>query len=210
MEPEDIFYRTLIRQGESILNYAKYFNDDQIKKVVNLLYFGSPGRTLLITGVGKSGNIAAKIASTLTSTGTPAFYLCPLEAMHGGLGAVHWSDIIIIISKSGETSEILDMLPYLKKQDVHIISITCNPESTLAKASIFVISYKAEECCNTGFIPTTSTTVALAIGDALAMSLMFKDEFTIEKFAQFHPGGSLGQTVRDSLGKVQFPHEKSE
>jgi arabinose-5-phosphate isomerase len=208
MESTDIFYRTLVRQGEAILNYAESFRDETIQKAVNVLYYGSTGRTLLVTGVGKSGNIAAKIASTLTSTGTPAFYLCPLEALHGGLGAVRWGDVLIVLSKSGETQEILDMLPYLKEQNVTIVSITCSDTSTLANASSVVIKYNAEECCGTGFIPTTSTTTALSIGDALAMSLMFKDEFTIERFARFHPGGSLGKTVRDSLGQVEFPHEK--
>lgn len=204
MDPADVFYRTLIKQQEAIAKLATSFNEKDIKEVVDILYYGSPGRTLLVTGVGKSGNIAAKMASTLTSTGTPAHFLCPLEALHGGLGACKWGDIMLILSKSGETKEILDMLPYLEEQQVTLISITCNRDSTLAQASRKVIYYEADECCGTGFIPTTSTTVALAIGDALAMSLMFKDKFTIEQFARFHPGGSLGKLVQDSIGEIQF------
>jgi len=204
MDPADVFYRTLIKQQQAISVFAESFRDKDIKDVVDILYYGSPGRTLLVTGVGKSGNIAAKMASTLTSTGTPAHYLCPLEALHGGLGVCKWGDIMLILSKSGETKEILDMLPYLEEQEITIISITCNRDSTLARASRKIICYESDECCGTGFIPTTSTTVALAIGDALAMSLMFKDKFTIEQFARFHPGGSLGQIVRDSIGEVEF------
>ena len=204
MDTADVFYRTLVKQQNSIAKFAESFMEKDIRDVIEILYYGSSGRTLLITGVGKSGNIAAKMASTLTSTGTPAHYLCPLEALHGGLGICQWGDIIIVLSKSGETREILDMLPYLEEQQMTIISITCNKESTLAKASRKVICYEAEECCGTDFIPTTSTTVALAIGDALAMALMFKDKFTIEKFARFHPGGSLGKLVRDSIGEVEF------
>jgi arabinose-5-phosphate isomerase len=204
MDTADVFYRTLIKEQQAIGRFADSFSENDVRDAVDILYYGSPGRTLLVTGVGKSGNIAAKMASTLTSTGTPAYYLCPLEALHGGLGICKWGDIIIILSKSGETREILDMLPYLEEQQVTIVSITCNRESTLAKASRKVIYYEAEECCGTDFIPTTSTTVALAIGDALAMSLMFKDKFTIEQFARFHPGGSLGKLVRDSIGEVEF------
>lgn len=204
MDTADIFYRTLVKQQQAISRFAEDFEEKNIQDIVDVIYYGSPGSILLVTGVGKSGDIAAKIASTLTSTGTPAYYLSPLEALHGGLGICKWGSIIIIISKSGETQEILDMLPYLKEQMVTIIAITCNKDSTLAKASRNVICYDAEECCGTDFIPTTSTTMALAIGDALAMAIMFKDKFTIEQFARFHPGGSLGKTVRDSIGEVQF------
>ena len=203
--PTDIYYRTLVKQGEAILKYAEAFKDSDVSRVLSTLFWASSGRTVFVTGVGKSGNIASKIASTLTSTGTPSHYLCPLEALHGGLGVCRWGDIMIILSKSGETAEILDMLPHLQRNEVTIISVTCNENSTLAKASNMVLPYASEECCGTGFIPTTSTTLSLVIGDAIAMSLMLMNEdFKIENFANFHPGGSLGQLVRDSIGSVEF------
>jgi arabinose-5-phosphate isomerase len=207
MEAVDSIYKTLCRQGEAILDFAESFEEKIFNHIIDILY--STSNSIFVTGVGKSGNIAAKIASTLTSTGTKAYYLSPTEALHGDLGMVSVRDIVIIVSKSGETQEILDMLDYLVSQSVFIISITCNPESTIALSSSIVVPYRAQECCGTNFIPTTSTTVALAIGDAIAIALMKQRGFKVEDFASFHPGGSLGKAARDSIGEVEFPHEKS-
>mgnify|MGYP002621192041 CR=1 FL=1 len=201
----DIFYRSLCREGEAVLNLANSFDEEVIYRVCELLMLCKDRNTgLFVTGVGKSGNVAAKMASTFTSTGIPATYLCPLEAAHGGLGILQKFDMVIAISKSGETSELLSMLDRMKELDITLILITCNKESTLSKFSNEVIVYRAEECCDTGFIPTTSSTVALAIGDALAMACMKSADFKVEDFAKFHPGGSLGEAVRDSIGKIEF------
>ena len=154
----------------------------------------SNGRTV-VTGMGKSGIIAKKIAATLSSTGTPAVFLHPAEACHGDLGMVTDEDVIIALSNSGETEEIIRLIPYLKRFGVTLISLT-KPGSTLAKASDFVLDTSVrEEACPMDIVPTASTTAALAMGDALAVALIKRRGFREEDFAMLHPNGSLGKKL---------------
>ncbi len=151
---------------------------------------------LIIIGVGKSGIVAQKIASTFASTGTPAIYLHPSEAMHGNLGVVQKTDVILAIGKSGESEEILSLLPSLKKIGVKIISLTANKFSTLAKESNIVLFTPIQrEVCPLNLAPTTSSTVAMVVGDALAIVLMKIRGFKPEHFALYHPGGLLGRRL---------------
>ncbi len=161
------------------------------------------GRVLL-TGVGKSGLIARKIAATLSSTGTPSYFVHAGEALHGDLGMVTGDDIILAVSTSGETREIMRLIPAVKRIGAGLIVITSNPESSLAEQADLVLdTLVEEEACPLGLAPTTSTTAALALGDALAMALTSLKGLTAEDFALFHPGGSLGRklltTVEDVL-----------
>ncbi len=163
-------------------------------KAVNII-FECKGR-VVVTGMGKSGLVGKKIAATLASTGTPAFFLHPAEAGHGDLGMVTSRDVILALSNSGETDEIISLLPFLKRFNVNIISMSGNPLSTLAKNSDvnLDISIK-EEACPFGLVPTASTTAAIAMGDALAVAILIKKGFKEEDFANYHPGGSLGKKL---------------
>ena len=151
---------------------------------------------IVVVGMGKSGHIGGKIAATLASTGSPAFFVHPGEASHGDLGMITAKDVVLAISNSGETGEILTILPIIKRQDVPLIGMTGNPGSTLAKASTVHINVSVEkEACPLNLAPTSSTTAALAMGDALAVSLLDARGFTEEDFAMSHPGGSLGRRL---------------
>ncbi len=161
---------------------------------------------VVVTGMGKSGHIGGKIASTLASTGTPAFYMHPGEASHGDLGMITPDDVVIAISNSGESEEILKILPMLKRRGTKIIAITGKPESTLAtQADVHLNAAVEREACPLELAPTSSTTATLALGDALAMTLLDARGFTSEDFATHHPGGSLGRKllvrVRDLMHK---------
>ncbi len=151
---------------------------------------------LVLTGLGKSGIIAKKISATFSSTGTPSFFIHPAEAAHGDLGMVTKKDIILILSNSGETEELEPILNYANQQKIPLISITSNPKSTLAlAANILFITPNIPEACPLGLAPTTSTTMMLALGDALAISLLEHKKFTKKNFSAFHPGGKLGNTL---------------
>jgi arabinose-5-phosphate isomerase len=151
---------------------------------------------VVVSGMGKSGHIGGKIASTLASTGTPAFFMHPAEASHGDLGMITAGDIVIALSNSGESDEILAIIPPLKRLGASIIAITGNDASTLAKAAdIHLSAHVAKEACPLGLAPTSSTTVALALGDALALCVLDQRDFTAEDFARSHPGGSLGRRL---------------
>lgn len=151
---------------------------------------------LIIFGVGKSGLIAKKIAATLTSTGTPSFYLHPVEAAHGDLGLVSQDDVVIFVSKSGMSDELRPLLPMLRRLGLKIIAVTGNPKSFLAAHSDIVIDTQVDrEACALDLAPTTSTTVALVLGDALASALMKRRGFSSEDFARFHPSGILGKRL---------------
>ncbi|MGV0005992.1 MAG: KpsF/GutQ family sugar-phosphate isomerase [Candidatus Porifericomitaceae bacterium WSBS_2022_MAG_OTU9] len=153
------------------------------------------GRTV-VTGIGKSGHIAAKIASTLASTGTPAFYVHPAEASHGDLGMITNEDVVLMLSYSGETAELLTLLPALKRKGCKLLSMTGNASSTLATQSdIHILSTVEKEACPIGLAPTASSTVALALGDALALALLEARGFNADDFALSHPGGSLGKRL---------------
>lgn len=159
------------------------------------LVTGSKGR-VIVAGVGKSGIIARKIAATMTSTGTPATFLHPVESIHGDLGIVGADDVAILLSKSGETAELLPLLEQLSGLGVRIIAITGGEHSTLAKhADVWLDASVEEEACPHDLAPTTSSTVALAIGDALAVTLLEQKGFQREDFARLHPGGSLGRRL---------------
>ncbi|RMD55603.1 MAG: KpsF/GutQ family sugar-phosphate isomerase, partial [Nitrospirae bacterium] len=151
---------------------------------------------VVVTGMGKSGLIGKKIAATLASIGTPSIFLHPAEGSHGDLGMVSKGDVVIAISNSGETAEIVSILPILKMLDVKIIGLTGNTSSTLAKASTVVLDVSVEkEACPIGIVPTASTTATLAMGDALSVALEIRRGFKKEDFAFFHPGGSLGRRL---------------
>ena len=151
---------------------------------------------VIMTGMGKSGIIAHKISATLASTGTPSFYLHPAEGIHGDLGMVTADDVIIAMSNSGETGEVLNILPSLRRIGAKLIAMVGNADSTLAKNADVVLNVGVKrEACPLGLAPTSSTTAALAFGDALAMALMGKHNFTSKQFAVFHPGGSLGRQL---------------
>lgn len=156
----------------------------------------SRGGKLITTGAGTSGTIARKIAATFTSTGTPAVFLQPADALHGGLGVVGEGDVVIAVSNGGETAEILAMLPYLRARDVPVIAIAGSPHSTLATAADVTLDAAVErEACPLGLAPTSSTTVALAVGDALAVAVLEANGLTPERFAWNHPSGRLGRRL---------------
>lgn len=161
---------------------------------------------VVVSGIGKSGHIARKIASTLASTGTPAFFVHPAEASHGDLGMVTRDDLFIALSNSGESAELLAIVPLLKRQGAKLISLTGNEASTLAtEADVHLYAGAAKEACPLNLAPTASTTAALALGDALAVALMHAKGFTQDEFARSHPGGALGRKllthVRDVMRK---------
>ena len=151
---------------------------------------------VVVSGMGKSGHIGGKIAATLASTGTPAFFMHPAEASHGDLGMITDGDVVIALSNSGESDELLNILPTIKRLGAKIISITGAPNSTLAKESDVHLSAEVtQEACPLGLSPTASTTAALALGDALAVCVLDRREFTAEDFARSHPGGSIGRKL---------------
>jgi len=178
-----------------------------VDKAVDIIY-NTKGK-LIVTGVGKSGLIGSKIAATFASTGTPSFFLHPTEALHGDLGMIGKEDAVLAISYSGESEELIKILPHIKRFEVPLIAMTSNKNSTLAKYADCVLNIKvSKEACPLNVAPTSSTTLTLAMGDALAVCLMKKRNFTKEEFASFHPGGSLGKKlfvkVKD-LMKTDFP-----
>lgn len=181
-------------EAESLLKLSNNI-DNNFNEAIEILY-NCKGKVIL-TGVGKSGHIASKIAATFSSTGTPAFFLNPMEGMHGDIGVIMEKDVIIAISKTGETEELLNILPYPKRLNIPIIAITTGKESSLAKLSdIVLLLPNVKEVCPMNLAPTTSTTMTLALGDALAVALMEKRNFKKEQFAMFHPGGSLGRQLK--------------
>ena len=167
------------------------------------------GRTV-ITGMGKSGIIGRKMAATFASTGTPSFYLHPAEGIHGDLGMVTADDVVIALSNSGETGEILNILPSLRRIGAKIIAMVGNANSTLAKNADVVLDVGVEkEACPLGLAPTSSTTAALAYGDSIALALLQKRNFTASQFAVFHPGGSLGRKLLLTVGNIMHKGEEN-
>lgn len=167
---------------------------------------------IIVIGMGKSGHIGSKIAATLASTGSPAFFVHPGEASHGDMGMITKDDVIMALSNSGETPEILNILPLIKRLGIPLIALTGQPYSTLAKiATIHIDVSVSQEACPLGLAPTSSTTAALVMGDALAIALLEVRGFTSEDFALFHPGGSLGYHLRRHLLRVdELMHTGSE
>ena len=168
--------------------------DENFDKAVDLMY-NCKGK-VIVTGVGKSGHIGAKIAATLSSTGTPSFFINPLDVFHGDLGVMTRDDVVLALSNSGQTDELLRFIPMLLHMQVPIIGMSSNPESLLAKYSTIHITVRVEkEACPLNLAPTSSTTAQMAMGDALACALMEVRHFREHDFAQLHPGGSLGQRL---------------
>ncbi|HRF63828.1 MAG TPA: KpsF/GutQ family sugar-phosphate isomerase [Candidatus Competibacter sp.] len=168
--------------------------DDRFVRACRLM-LSCPGR-IVVLGIGKSGHIGGKIAATLASTGTPAFFVHPAEASHGDMGMITAQDVVVALSNSGETDEILTLLPLIKRLGVPLIALTGNPDSTLSKtADVHIDVSIAQEACPLGLAPTSSTTATLAMGDALAVALLEARGFTAEDFARSHPGGRLGRRL---------------
>jgi arabinose-5-phosphate isomerase len=208
MNFKTIAKEVLLTEAKELEIAAQNLDENALKKAVELIV-ESKGK-LIITGVGKSGLVASKIAATLASTGTSSFFLHPTEAMHGDLGMIGKDDIVLAISYSGESEELIQILPHLKRFDIPLIAMAKNTASTLAKyADIFFNICVEKEACPLDTAPTSSTTLTMAMGDALAVCLMNKRNFKKEDFASFHPGGSLGKKlfvkVSDLLRKDALP-----
>jgi len=182
--------------------------DDNFEKAVDLMY-DCKGK-VIVTGVGKSGHIGAKIAATLSSTGTPAFFINPLDVYHGDLGVMTHEDVVVAISNSGQTDELLRFIPMVLHMQIPIIGMSGNPKSLLAKYSTCHLNVGVKkEACPLNLAPTSSTTATLAMGDALAIALMQKRNFRPQDFAHFHPGGELGKrlltTAQDVMRSEELP-----
>ena len=187
-------------ESKEIANLSKRLTDD-FEKAINAI-LQSSGK-LIVSGMGKSGIIGKKIAATLASTGTPSFFLHPGEAYHGDLGMIEENDIVLLISNSGETDEVLKLIPFLKHQNNCTISMSNNDDSTLAKNTNYHLNIAVDkEACPLFLAPTSSTTATLVMGDALAVTLMKLRDFKEENFAKFHPGGSLGRRLLTTVGDV--------
>lgn len=180
--------------------------DENFDKAVNMIY-NCKGK-IIVTGVGKSGHIGAKIAATLSSTGTPAFFINPLDVFHGDLGVMTSDDIVLALSNSGQTDELLRFIPMVLHMNIPIISMTGNENSLLAKYSNAHIKvWVKKEACPLNLAPTSSTTAALAMGDALAVALMEVRHFEPRDFALFHPGGELGKRLLTTAEDVMISHD---
>ena len=199
--------RVLRNEAKAISRLAERINDD-FSKIINMLA-KNKGR-IIVTGMGKPGFIAQKVSATLSSTGTPSLYLHPAEALHGDLGRVTKDDVIIAFSNSGETEEVIRLLPIIKKIGAELIAITGNKKSTLALNSNFTIDSSVRvEACSMGLAPTTSTTAMLALGDAIAVALLEKKNFKAKDFALFHPGGALGKRLLLNVEDIMRPRAKT-
>ena len=199
--------RCLKDEAEAILSLIPQL-DENFDKAVDMIY--SCKGKVIVTGVGKSGNIGSKIAATLSSTGTPAFFINPLDVFHGDLGVMTPDDVVLALSNSGNTDELLRFLPMILHMKGPVIAMSGNSESLLAKYSDVHIKVKVEkEACPLNLAPTSSTTAALAMGDALAVALMQVRNFKPRDFAQFHPGGELGRrlltTAEDVMRADELP-----
>jgi arabinose-5-phosphate isomerase len=193
-------------EAQAIAALAEQINDDFV--LACKLMFNCKGR-VVVTGMGKSGHIAGKIAATLASTGTPAFFVHSGEASHGDLGMITRHDVVLALSNSGETEEVLTILPIIKRLGVPLIAMTGNPNSTLAKFATTHINVAVEqEACPLGLAPTSSTTAALVMGDALAVSLLEARGFTRDDFALSHPGGSLGRRLLLMVADIMHADDK--
>jgi arabinose-5-phosphate isomerase len=202
--------QTISIEGDAIANLVNFLDKDFENAVKFIL--NSKGR-VIVTGIGKSANIATKIVATLNSTGTPAIFMHAADAIHGDLGIVQKDDVVICISKSGNTPEVKVLVPLIKNSQNKIIALTGNKDSYLAKNADFVLNaYVEHEACPNDLAPTTSTTAQLVMGDALAVCLLEMREFTSDDFAKYHPGGTLGKRlylrVNDLVEKNEIPKVK--
>ncbi|NMH25304.1 KpsF/GutQ family sugar-phosphate isomerase [Flavobacterium solisilvae] len=192
--------KTVLAESEAISNLVNYLDDNFVKSVETI--FSSKGR-LVVTGIGKSAIIAQKIVATLNSTGTPSLFLHASEAIHGDLGMVQPDDVVICISKSGNSPEIKVLVPLLKRFNNKLIAITGNITSFLGKEADYTLNtYVEKEACPNNLAPTNSTTAQLVIGDAIAVCLMEMRNFSAEDFAKYHPGGALGKKLLLRVGEM--------
>ncbi len=195
--------RLVLRMEAAALAETEQRIGDDFARAVETIH-SSKGR-VIVSGVGKSGLVGRKIAATLTSTGTPATFLHPADSVHGDLGIVGEFDVAILISKNGESDEILGLLDHLKRLGVCTIALTGNAQSTLARNSdVTIDGWVKEEACPHDLAPTTSTTVALALGDALAIALLEEKGFNANDFARFHPGGAIGKRLLTRVSEVMI------
>jgi arabinose-5-phosphate isomerase len=185
--------RVLTTASEALTVLADTLDGDFTRAVGVML--AAKGR-IIVSGMGKSGHVARKTAATLSSTGTPAYFVHPAEASHGDMGAITRQDVLLLLSWGGETAELSDLITYAKRHRIPIIAIGANPDSTLIKAAdVKLLLPRAPEACPMGLAPTTSTTMMLSLGDALAVALMERKGFSPDQYRDFHPGGSLGRAL---------------
>ena len=199
--------QTISLESKAIANLINFIDED-FEKTVKLIH-NSNGR-VIVTGIGKSANIATKIVATFNSTGTPAVFMHAADAIHGDLGTIQENDVVICLSNSGNTPEIKVLVPLIKNYGNKIIAVTGNPESYLGKNADFILnSFIEKEACPNNLAPTTSTTAQLVIGDALAICLLELNHFSSKDFAKYHPGGALGKKlylrVNDLISKNELP-----
>jgi arabinose-5-phosphate isomerase len=203
----EVAIKCLEDEAQTLLDQIPFL-DENFDRVVELIY-DCKGK-VVVTGVGKSGHVGAKIAATLSSTGTPAFYISPLDLFHGDLGVITPEDVVLALSYSGQTDELLRLIPFLLEQKTPLVGISGNPTSLLAKYSTYHLGIIVRhEACPLNLAPTSSTTATLALGDALACALMEMRGFKANDFARFHPGGSLGKrlltTAHDVMRTEELP-----
>lgn len=201
----DIAIHTLTSEADAIMDIIPLLDNNFDNSVELMLH--CKGK-VIVTGVGKSGNIGTKIAATLSSTGTPAVFVNPLDVYHGDLGVITEDDVVLAISNSGNTDELLRFIPMILHMNAPIIGMSGNPDSLLAKYSTFHINVRVKkEACPLNLAPTSSTTAQLAMGDALAIAIMEKRNFKPRDFAQFHPGGELGKRLLTTAADVMRSHD---
>ncbi|QOV68199.1 SIS domain-containing protein [Citrobacter sp. BDA59-3] len=199
---------TLTEQGDALRHLAEVIDAEEYSTALRLIV-GCKGH-VIVSGMGKSGHVGRKMSATLASTGTPSFFIHPAEAFHGDLGMITPYDVLMLISASGETDEVLKLVPSLKNFGNKIIAITNNAHSTLAKHADAILELNmASETCPNNLAPTTSTTLTMAIGDALAIALIHKRHFKPDDFARYHPGGSLGRRLLTRVTDVMQSHVPS-
>ncbi len=210
----DTARRVLTIEADALNKLNQFLNETFIQAVE--LIANAKGR-VIVTGIGKSGHIGKKIAATFASTGTPSFFIHPSEASHGDMGMIVRGDIILAISNSGETKELHDIIAYAKRYAIPLISLTSAPHSTLAQhADILLLLPAVPEACPNGLAPTTSTTLTLSLGDALAIALLERKNFTAQNYRDIHPGGKLGQklmpvsAIMQSGDKIPLAHESTQ
>lgn len=206
-EPREYAAQCFRDEAEAVLGLVRQL-DENFDRAIQLIY-DCKGK-VIVTGVGKSGHIGAKIAATLSSTGTPSFFINPLDVFHGDLGVMTPDDVVLAISNSGQTDELLRFIPMVLHMDIPIIGMSGNPQSLLAKYSTCHINVSVEkEACPLNLAPTSSTMAQLAMGDAMAVALIEKRHFQPHDFAQFHPGGELGKrlltTAQDVMRSEDLP-----
>ncbi len=207
-EIKKIALRTIQNELNAVRNLSNFINDDFVD-VIELIYY-SKGRTI-ITGIGKSANIGQKIASTMNSTGTPAIFMYAADAIHGDLGIIQQNDVLICISKSGETPEIKVLVPLLKQRGSKLVAMVGNINSYLAAQADYILNTSVpKEACPNNLAPTSSTTAQLVMGDALAVALLEYRGFTPGDFAKLHPGGALGKQLYLRVSDLYIKNEKPE